>query len=507
MVKLYAPPGIKVVYDADGDEYFVDAESMVDVPANEINGLLAKGFVVGGEAHAAAHAAMGFGFGAYLPISFGFIGDSLTAHCAPAISMTGLTPTTGFAAAYAENTVFSLRAWCVHGSMRSNGAWFPFEFVCGQGGSTSAQILANCVPAMLGYPHGQPNGFVVLAGTNDYAAGLTVAQSVAGVAAIWSALLAQGKPVVAATIPPATSLADGLSAPNRLLKARWHRQHAAALQRTARTLKISVVDFYSVLVGADGNWFDDAYHASGDYTHLSPLGATIMGKALNATIMAALEFNGLAKLPASFDDSADATQTRNPLFANITGTINTASSYPQNWNAPSPATISQVINSAGAEAGTGKTARPIGAGNTIGNVWELTGDGANSYSNYGTAVTCSVGDKIAIAFRIKLRPVSGLTGNSCLSPFVGALDNSSGHKIAGLTRQADFGGPAATCYIGNEADYPCGVFYFETTLKGDDFHPAQRIQFSTYNDAAPVAGDTLDVADFQIINLTARGIV
>ena len=322
-------------------------------------------------------------------MSVGAIGDSITVRNMPNVDFynggSNPTPTT-IAATYAiTNRTYSSESWLLYGAARSHLAWFPFQFICGMSGATSTTILQYIVPACIANPYGLPTMMVVMAGTNDPPASVSQTTTLANLKAIYMALIAAGIQPIATTIFP-TNNASFTAAIQNL---------NVGITRLAAEMGIPCADFYSALMNpTNGQWggpsgaitfSNQAWTIDG--THQSPAGAQIVGYVLNQTITNFLSSAG--GLTTSLYDlgSGVTTQSRNPGFLTITGSVNSSSSYPTTgWNAPGTVADSTVYNSSGTEPGNIHTmlqgvpaiAATIGTPNYIGNSWTLAGDGTNS---------------------------------------------------------------------------------------------------------------------------------
>jgi hypothetical protein len=384
------------------------------------------------------------------------------------------------------------------------------QWTYGYGGGTTANILATCVPALTGNPdaRSKPQACVVLAGTNDAGAAISKASTIANLNAIYTALISFGVVPIAATIPPS----------NTASRQDPIEQLNVAIVANAKSRGIAIADFYSALVDpSNGQYLAGMYI---DATHPSPQGHAVMGYVLSLVLNSMCGAEVAIKTTALYDNSAITTQNRNPNL-NITlgaATINVAGSYPGQWSAPATVAMSTVFNSSGTEPGTGKaiyTMFPAIAGlqpNYQGNAWGLAGDGtANTVStSLSTIVPCTVGDVLALSFRIKWIP-SGSAPAQVGSFFVGLLDTGNGQKVAGLACNKEFGGANLTTQIGSEASYLAGDFYCEYTvpsgLSGASNALNLYVQLSNHNSTGTNTGDFLVIANPRLINLTTAGAI
>ena len=439
------------------------------------------------------------------PMSVACIGDSLTVRNNFNLDLGAQTAAQMYASTLRS---VSTVAWLTHGAMRSGGAWFQFEFCVGQSGATSTTILANCLPALLGVgtlggAYVLPNKCIVLAGTNDPGAAISQATTIANLNSMYQALYAAGIDPIAMTCPPLNSNAALIEQLNY------------AIIRNARQVGVPCIDIYSALVDTtNANWIA-GYTADG--THPNPLGSAVWGYVVNQAITA-LYGSGKGFIPALYDNSAITYYNRNPSL-NIAlgaGSINTAGSYPGQWNCPHP-TESTVWNPSGVEPGTGLTMRTLFPAianttpNYLGYSWSLKGDGTNGVLCSGTADNQpSVGQRIALYVRFKWLPNASSpthTGDF----FLGTYDSSNGGKYFGF--QANNSTANGNVQIGGETAYPAADFYYEKVvnaamLASSAYH--SRLNWLTVGDGVETGsntGDSLTIANMQVINLTAAGLV
>lgn len=436
------------------------------------------------------------------PLSVSAIGDSLTGHCGGNGTSVDLSSVTVAASYAAQVKTWGARSWLTHGGLRSAYSWFPFEYFIGFSGATSASVLANCLPALLGNPFGLPDACVVLAGTNDVGGSVAQAITLANLKAIYQGLINAGIVPIAATIPPTSA------------NAALCQQLNLGIVRLAKGMKIPLADFYSILVNpANGAWLNA--NDTDDNIHPTPLGAAKMGYVLNLALQPWISPQNKL-LTSVIDLGAGVTsQQRDPNLLTITGTINTGSSYPSNasWGAPGTIAMSTMNSGAGAEPGTGFTmwsqvpAILGGAAAFQGNSWTLAGNGANGFSvNSVTPVAANAGDKIAISARIKWIPSAAATAGG----FRLVLLNG-GVLLAGLAFQIQ--GPTFTgvvqAPIGSEAAFPAGDFYQEFTVQPanvGNLTPNYGLGLVTGFTSSNV-GDSVTIANVRVVNLTTQGIV
>jgi hypothetical protein len=139
----------------------------------------------------------------------------------------------------------------------------------------------------------------------------------------------------------------------------------------------------------------------------------------------------------------------------------------------------------------------------------LAGDGTHPLVNMngGLVPSYSVGDKLALSFQVKFLP-------NAASPtyfgdfYAGLYDYLTGFKVAGYTGMSALSYGNYTVGIGGETGYTAGFFYQEYTITaanaGQGLCPV--VSFSNYNGASNV-GDSLTIANFEIVNLTKAGIL
>jgi len=434
------------------------------------------------------------------------MGDSLTVRNQPNADLYngGSQPSsTQINALYAlKQKMFHTTSPLQHGAMRSGGNWAPFEVVFGCSGATSSQILAWLPSIIAGYPYGLPNAMIVLAGTNDAGVSASVSTLINNLTLIYQFLINIGVQPIAATPPPRSDA-----------QASFVTQYAIAIKRLAYKLKIPCVDFYSALAsGANGQYASANYTT--DNIHWTPLAAGLCGYVLNSVIQSSLNLSPII-VPKYYDNAAFTAYSRDPNFQTITGTINTASSYPTTlgWTAPSPTSMSTVFDSTGTEIGSNHTmfaATPstiLGGNNTpnyIGNAWQLKGNGVNTELFLtGTPVAYTVGNRLAISFRMKWIPDMAAVSKGQFA--VGLWDATNGYA-AGISEGyiTDYGNQ--TVPIGNETGYVAGDFYQEFTVLSTFATMRPLLALNKRGGGATNSGDSITISNFQIIDLTAAGI-
>jgi lysophospholipase L1-like esterase len=473
-----------------------------------------------------------------IPLSVGAIGDSITANCMPNVNMqtyivnstpasavTSLLPASQAQVWAVTDRRHSWSSWLLHGALRSKRAWFPFEFIVGGGGYTSANILNICLPTLLNNPnYGLPNMCVVLAGTNDLAQSVPVATTIANIKLICQRLSEAGiVPIIASCPPPLTSASATLAVNTELL--------ALAQCRLAQELNVPFADFYSALVEpASGKYALCADSTSLSYCintgdlHPSPLGASIMGYALNNAIQTYCAYKSRL-MPCTFDTATITYQNRNPGFTSITGTVNVTGSYPStssaftgNTNAPT------VYNSSGTEPGSVKTmysANPALNGvsqsqNYVGNSFCMQGNVGNtsginvSQDAFTSPYVYSTRDKFALSARIRSGfDMTAATGATCA---LYVQNNGSTNRPLFGILPISYNAATQTVGIGNETDYAAGDLYLEYTLNSaipTGNYTALYYSFGLGGAGGAVTGTSNYVcfANVELVNLTAGGIV
>lgn len=403
------------------------------------------------------------------------------------------------------NSLFPHSSWLLQACMRTGTSVNPYQFNYGQSGATSTTVAASngVIQYLLNTPastYGLPDMCVVLCGTNDLppnAFSLTTVLS--NLSSIYTQLISIGVMPIAATLPPSI----GAGAPSAV------RKINEGIMRLAQSYKIPVADFYSALMNAStGQWGQSAW--TFDNVHPSARGRAIMGAVLGNVLNSM--FSGAVNRVSSYDDSTDTTVTRYPNFVGITGTINTAGSYPTPFTAPGITTT--VFDGTGAtEQGgtfsmyTSATLPDSLTPNRIGNSWQLQGTGtATTYGSSGSSIAVAAGDRIALSFRVKL--VADLSATNGWSGSVRLLNGSTGKSIMGFQGEAAFG-RTGTVGIGNETGYIAGDFYQEIiapTLTGGATSLALRVDMNNTTSNGTNLNDYLVLANFQARNLTKLGI-
>jgi lysophospholipase L1-like esterase len=498
------------------------------------------------------------------PISIAAIGDSIVAR------MQGNDISSGgniVAASYLASTrAHFARSWIAYGAMRSSFAWYPFDYSVGFAGGTSSNVLASCVPALLNYPFGLPDMCVVLAGTNDNGQNYSLATTGANLKAIYTALLAAGITPIACTIPPPTNnfynaqlmnemiiriakefripVVDFYTSLANLATGGWVNanytddtthpsplgcsvmgytlnqaimQYLRPLQRSMMPLSLDFTTTVTATVGISAGATSCTLNAgfagsSGPYTFQFSSGDVHFGTLTNGST--ACSWSG------AMANSATSTITVWPGFQNFTsqmqsivGTINTASSYPSvYWGAPGTPAMSTVFNGSGTEPGTGLTMlqqSPAIAGLSpvyAGNSWSIAGNAVNTFTSNGPAFPANAGDRLAIAFRIKLIMGTGNASPGTAQFFLA----SGGRQCAGfcyIPNGVNYTS-AASGQIGNETGYVAGDFYQEIIVQSQD--APKLIPVFTLNTQAggsTNSGDSVTIASLRVWNLTQAGMV
>lgn len=454
------------------------------------------------------------------------IGDSILALGWSAFDLfNGGAPPTSVqinAAYTAPNKQFLMQNFVMHAALRAGGKYFPFEFAGVCSGATSQQIVGQPVGTGIGWqgvspldvllaaPVGRPAMCVVQAGVNDFGNGLTAAQTIAALNFGYTKLASAGIIPIAMTIPPNN---NNSPARQSLIK-----QTNTGIVRLAKNLRIPCADIYRASVNPANGQFGSAAWTT-DGTHPTALMTAIWGDVINQAV-AGWFTDGPPFFTASYDDAAVATRFRDPNLLNVTGVINATSSYPTVWNPPTSLPMSTVATPTGApEPGGGHT---MDAGcppilglqpNYLGNAWTIAGDGAHGTGNmfYNLApfnIPCAVGDKLALSFRVKWLPRAVAPAN--VGDFAVCLRTGGGLVVAGVVGPS-FNGRNDTCQIGGEPGYDSGYAYFEfivnaamlagpTTLDGSITMGVSNNSLGNSN-----VGDSLTLANIQVINLTQEG--
>lgn len=320
------------------------------------------------------------------------------------------------------------QSFLAQGAMRSGGSWFPHEFNPGFSGATSATILSTVLPCFLQQPYALPDCCVVLAGTNDPAANMTLAQvkanvltALANITAMWTALQNAGVQPIAMTIPPKTG------GNNAGVFEAYAAELAHAVVKAAQKAGIPCADVYTAMIDIGTGFLQLPYQGLStntpggpDGTHPSPLGFAMMGYVLNQTMQGAFGAYKPPMMPTLIDTSA-VNYSRDPGLLGISGTINTLGSFPNTTFGlfgGTGNTYSTVYNASGTEPGIGHTMRqasPGVFGQPVvyeGNSWGFSGTGGASVFNFGqfpypfTGNLPSIGDRLAFAYRIKQVPLA-----------------------------------------------------------------------------------------------------
>lgn len=431
------------------------------------------------------------------PFFVGALGDSITQKNQLLFDNSLKTPTALYAV---TDRTWQPGAWLLYGSMRSANRWAPWDFNPGFSGGNSAQILAITLPSFLGYPNGLPDACFVLAGTNDTGQGVSISVTLANLRQIYQTLLDNGVRPIAMSIPP--------NAGGTLitLQLNW------GIRRLAQRMNIPYCDVYSALVNPANGQMQANYTLDG--THPTARGAAVMGYMANQTVIEA--FGISRRRGASYNSGLGLNlMSVDPNLLAFTGVLDAASSSPNSaiWGAPADATMCKINSAAGVEPGTGFTmdaATPNIMGdastpNYIGNSLTVSGNGTSNYNsnNLATCITYNVGDRIALAFRIKSIMAQGQTNPGVFNALL--RDNTLG-TLMGLFYDITAGDLVSNgqASIGNEAAYPAGDFYTEITVPAGA-GGLGRWQFRLSTSVAGLtsnAGDSITIANLRMLNLT-----
>lgn len=453
--------------------------------------------------------------------SLGVAGDSVAALGWPSYDLfNGGSPpsATQINAAYTTQfKLFLMQNFLLHAALRSGGKYFPFEFAGVCSGATSQQIVGQAagwggvspLDVLINNPYGLPRICLLQAGINDFGNGLTPAQTVAAIAFGVNKCLAAGMIPLLMTIPP-----NNNNSPTRQSQI---KQANLGIVRLAKNLQLPCADIYRASVNpANGQYLLASWTTDG--THPTALMTAIWGDVINQTIAgwftdAAPFFTG------SFDDSSVTTRLRDPNLLTLSGAVNTAGVSPTSWAALTAPAMSTVFNSAGIEPGGGHTMDraypPIlgGQPNYQGNAWCIQGDGAHGTGNlfYNVSpfkITCNVGDKIAMRFKVKWLPRAVAPAN--VGDFAVCIRNGNGQICAGVAGPS-FNSRNDTCPIGGEPGYDAGLAYFEFIVNAamlagpTTINPSITMGVSNAALTNSNVGDSLTVANLEFINLTAEG--
>lgn len=411
------------------------------------------------------------------------------------------------AATFVQPKGYTTSSFLLHGALRSQNAWFGFEYCPGFSGANAAGILANSLPALLAFSgtYNKPDMCAILAGTNDANSGSTtpIPSVIASLKSIATALANINITPIFCSIPPKT-IGDPAYIANL----------NAAIARLAYTFTLGGVpfaNFYEQLVGPTGAWANASDTVDG--THPSPQGYAKMGYALYLALLGWTKPSRII-VPLWATGSSFLLAT-DPNFQTLTGTVNTASSYPTAWSAPTTLTMSTVFNSSGTELGTGHTmysgtygAQINGMANTpnyIGNSWSFKGNGTNTVQSGSNNLSTGVlGHRMAVRFRVKM--ISDFAAASPIDPYFGIYDSgvNVGAMWAGFTT---YGANFQAINIGNETNYIAGDAYFEfTNLAAFPNLLAGFYRLRNGTGTSSNANDSLTIANPVMIDMTAAGI-
>lgn len=436
------------------------------------------------------------------------IGDSIVAQC-NAVDLFGATNAQIYA--FLRNGVdyWSTRSFLTRAAMRSDRTYFNHTAV-GMSGATSAVIRSTVLPWLLTHPKGLPSMCCVLSGLSDYPAinNIPAATTVANIVGTWTDLLANSIIPIAMSVMP---LGSATSADRQ-----WAENVNIRLMYAARQLGIPFADIYTAFLDGSTGLPKTGVQVV-DGKHMTPYGAEVAGYELNSAIQRYLN-TGYRTNTMVTDDATATYKTRNPMLTNAltAGTINTAGSVPGSWSTAQAAACTTWTNASetGVKAAfqvpaIGPQTAPIYQGNTL----QISGNGTQVIAVQGPTITCNVGDKLGITFRVQWLPNAASPTN--FGDFACGLFNPfNGHWLAGFVDSTNIGGlnyayqiGAETVAAGQANNYAAGHFYQEYIVSSAETTPYLYIKLQSNGGNNSNSGDILKVAMPQIVNLTAIGAV
>lgn len=335
-----------------------------------------------------------------LPNDIFFIGDSITAY--------------GQAWSGANNTgtsyapLLNAQSWPAWAELFSNGR-VVYSGQSATGGFTTSQILTTHLPVAIS----KGNTFcVVLAGRNDINQAVPLATTIKNFVAIFNSLRYAGVIPVVCTMSAQSGNSDS--------KKLNENQINEFLKAYALKYGLPFVDFHAVTVDPlTGEW-RSGYNQ--DVSHPTPLGASVMGKALSDA-MSEWVAPTLPRMSVSITSPELSNNLiDNPLFVSSTAGV------PNGWDTSTAGSVSVATDP-----------------EILGNAWTITGSG--TIPRYTKTISVTPGAKIGFGAKLK-----------CSS-----TDSSS------VAFYAVAGGDTSTTYLAGIRGWKLtitnyGYFYYEVTI-------------------------------------------
>lgn len=316
-----------------------------------------------------------------LPNDMFFIGDSITAY--------------GQAWSGANNTgtsyapLLNAQSWPAWAELFSNGR-VVYAGQSATGGYTTSQILTTHLPVAIS----KGNTFcVVLGGRNDINGAVALSATIKNFTAIFSKLRYAGIIPVICTMPAQSGNTDS--------KKLNENQINEFLKAYALKYGLPFVDFHAATVDPlTGEW-KSGYNQ--DVSHPTPLGASVMGKALSDAMVQwvapTLPRTAVSLTTPEFSNNL----IDNPLFGSST------SGVPTGWTTATAGTVSVATDS-----------------QILGNAWNITGSG--TVPKYTKTISVTAGTKIGFGAMLKC----SATDSSSVAFYAVAGDSTSTVYLAGI---------------------------------------------------------------------------
>ena len=299
----------------------------------------------------------------------------------------------------------------------------PDSHEAGTPGETTAQMLAR-LDTVLAYTGIE--AMVLLGGTNDAGAGVTLSTFAANIQAMVTAAKRKNLPVVLCTVPPRSSAASTSIHYSIIAYNQWIKTHAPRLG-------CEVADTYSVLVDTTTGYLSTSYDTDG--THPNDLGHSRMGQKVAAAMIRAA---GRATPYGLITAKHPGIITPDPLV--VGGSTKPASWFEQPGGTGSTPTYSLVSDTSGV--------LPAGRWSQI----DITAASATVRRHAAAVSATSSGDTVLLCCHVQVDDVSGdwetnvAAGTASIVPLF--VDNSGVNKAQAYYRCPGMGTPGGTNNFG-----------------------------------------------------------
>ena len=389
-------------------------------------------------------------------LKWGFLGDSITNGSNAA----------NFSYAFASQAVGMAGALYAR----------PDSFAAGVPGNTSAQMLAR----MDAFLANNPEGIVILAGTNDASQGVSIDTYISNMRQIITRAKSAGCAVIICTVPPKSSSATATVQGAIIAQNMW-------IRTVTPSLGCEVAHTYSGLVDTTTGYLKASYD-SGDGTHPNGLGHIVLGQKVAEAMKRIRPLTGYAIVNSTTPVGAGNLIT-DPL--SLAGSTKPSGWFEQPGGTGSVPTYSLVNDASGALV-AGKWAQ-----------MDFDASGANTGGLRTLAsptLNTAVGDLVALTVRIQIEDVSGDWVNNVGANTAGVsaiLVNQSGVTVpgfSGLQRNAGIKSPTT-------GFYDIGPVFFPVTI------PSGTTSVNFWGRVTVPTGSRYKVrfGELGVINLTAQG--